>query len=74
VNNLLVNINLKSGKNMVVDELEYINERSPVTGDAKKITAFRDFYISRGYELTFVGRTTSVAVSSNEIEYIKFDS
>lgn len=68
-----VTISIKSGKFIEVNDLQYINQRQPLTGEISKITDFKDFRVSRGTELTLVGNFSTVALASNEIEFVQFD-
>jgi hypothetical protein len=69
-----VTVWLKTKKYVELNDLEYIIEKIPFIDEPKRITEFKDYQIVRGRELTFVSKSSSVAVSTNEIEYVKFDS
>jgi len=66
-----VYISLKSGKEILVDNFQYIT--SPGYGDGKmtKVEEFEEFYL---YDkmLTFVGKNDIVSLSSTDIEFVKF--
>lgn len=65
-----VSICLKSGKSIDISDFEYIACKS---GDKDvKITNFENFYLYNRL-LTFVGKGTIVALSSTDIEFIRFD-
>ena len=61
---------LKSGKYITVDELVSIKSKG---GDIP-VTNFKDFHLTQGTSLTFVGKTASVSLFSNEIEYVEFSA
>lgn len=67
-----VYITLKSGKEVNVDDFQYLTY--PSKSDSKNITTvktFENFYL---YDrlLTFVGKDNIVTLHSNDIEFIKF--
>jgi len=67
-----VDISLKSGKNIVIDNLKSINKQSSTDGSVAKIVKFDDFYLTKGQRLSFVGETAIATLTSDEIEYIEF--
>ena len=67
------NIQLKSGKNVLVEDLQSINKQSIVDSSVSKITKFDEFHLLHGQRLSFVGKSTIVTLLSDEIEYVELN-
>ena len=65
-------INLKSGKNIIVDNLNLINKLSTVDSSVEKITDFNAFFLLKNQRLSFIGEKSIATLMSDEIEYIEF--
>ncbi|UZQ86005.1 hypothetical protein ODU73_000398 [Thermoclostridium stercorarium] len=65
------NITLKSGKNIIVDDLQSINKQNSTDSSIKKITDFSTFFLLKGQRLSFVGQKSIVTLMSDEIEYVE---
>lgn len=66
----LANINLKSGRNVIVYELNTINLKTMINSSVQEITDFKSFHLSPGFKIVFVGKQI-VSVVSDEIEYLE---
>mgnify|MGYP000910280877 CR=1 FL=1 len=64
-------IYLKSGKNIIVRNLQSINKLSSTDSSITKITDFQEYHLLKGQRLSFVGELTVVTLLSEDIEYIQ---
>ena len=65
-----VDITLKSGKNIIVEDFMHISY--PSSGKSIIVEKFDDFYLYNRL-LTFVGKSLIVTLNSTDIEFIKFN-
>jgi hypothetical protein len=69
-----VDISLKSGKNVIVEDLQSVNILSNFDSTIKKTIKFGEFHLEANQNLTFAGKSSSISLSSNDIEYVQFDN
>ena len=67
-----VDINLKSGKNIIIDNLQSIIAQFNADNTSKKITDYSEFFLQKNHRLSFVGAKSIAVLSSDEIEYVEF--
>lgn len=67
----LADIYLKSGKNVIVDNLVSVNEQSGYDSSISKITDFSTYHLTNGQRLTFIGDPI-VSLLSDGIDYVQF--
>lgn len=64
-------INLKSGKNIIVEKLQSINDQYGADNTTTKITDYNDFFLQAHHRLSFVGEKSIAVLSSEEISYVE---
>lgn len=65
------NIVLKSGKNIIVENLVSINTKNGADSSVKELKDFRTFHLSRAQRLSFVGSSSVASLMSDDIEYVE---
>ncbi len=68
-----VNIKLKSGENLIVEDLVKIDHKNSRDGSNVSETDFEDFQVYTGYTYRFIGKTI-VIISGMEILYLEFSN
>ncbi|MFZ7120725.1 MAG: hypothetical protein ACOWWH_07220 [Eubacteriaceae bacterium] len=65
------NIHLKSGKEIIVDDLQTIYSKTYSGTTSIKIEDFTDFFLNSKEKLIFVGKPSIVTLISDEIAYVE---
>ncbi len=67
-----INIELKSGKLIQMENLISINTQSSVDSSVSSTSDFKAFHLIPSQRLTLVAKETIVSLNSSEIEYVQF--
>lgn len=67
-----VDIKLRSGNILTVDDLKTINNKNPLDSSIIDTDKFHTFHLSNGQHLTFIGDNHIITLSSTDIEYLNF--
>lgn len=65
------NVVLKSGNNVLIDNLMSINTKSTSDSSIKEIKDFKTFHLTISQRLSFIGENSVVSLMSDEISYVE---
>lgn len=67
----MANICLRSGKYLLVEDLQSINELSGTGPTITKITNFDEYHLLKDQKLSFIGKSAMVTLLAGDIEYVQ---